>query len=88
MDIGFLEDYFRLKYEDFVQENIFVGAEYQELRLKAYEAICELEKRLQPIDRELVVLMNQVLDNLSDKERYLIERSYLQGAFDRERMLK
>lgn len=88
MDIGFMEDYFRRKYEDFVQENIFVGAEYQELRLKAYEAICELEKRLQSIDQELVVLMNQALDDLSDKEGYLMERSYLQGALERERMLR
>ena len=37
---------------------------------------------------ELLGLINQTLDNISDKYAYLIEKSYLQGAMDRERMLK
>ena len=88
MDVGFMENYFKLRYEDFMQENIFIGAEYHDMRRKSYDRICELENRLHPVSEELVELMNRTLDDLADKEGYLIERAYLQGAFDRERMLR
>ena len=53
-----------------------------------YQNIEELENQLQMIAPELLGLINQTLDNISDKYAYLIEKSYLQGAMDRERMLK
>ena len=55
---------------------------------EVYQNIEELENQLQMIAPELLGLINQTLDNISDKYAYLIEKSYLQGAMDRERMLK
>ncbi len=56
--------------------------------VEVYQNIEELENQLQMIAPELLGLINQTLDNISDKYAYLIEKSYLQGAMDRERMLK
>ena len=59
-----------------------------ETQKEVYQNIEELENQLQMIAPELLGLINQTLDNISDKYAYLIEKSYLQGAMDRERMLK
>ena len=61
---------------------------YYETQKEVYQNIEELENQLQMIAPELLGLINQTLDNISDKYAYLIEKSYLQGAMDRERMLK
>lgn len=88
MDVTFMEEYYRLRYEDPVSENSLLGEEYYETQKEVYQNIEELENQLQMIAPELLGLINQTLDNISDKYAYLIEKSYLQGAMDRERMLK
>ena len=88
MDVTFMEEYYRLRYEDPVSENSLLGEEYYETQKEVYQNIEELENQLQMIAPELLGLINKTLDNISDKYAYLIEKSYLQGAMDRERMLK
>ena len=61
-------------------------AEQQFLWIQKVENITNRAEEI--ILQELVDLMNKALDGLSDKEAYLLERTYLMGAFDRERMLK
>ena len=70
------------------KNTIVLGEEYYETQKEVYQNIEELENQLQMIAPELLGLINQTLDNISDKYAYLIEKSYLQGAMDRERMLK
>lgn len=80
MDVTFMEEYYRLRYEDPVSENSLLGEEYYETQKEVYQNIEELENQLQMIAPELLGLINQTLDNISDKYAYLIEKSYLQGA--------
>lgn len=107
MDVRFMKDYFKMRYEDFVRENTFIGAEYHdvqkvvwmnvdklEIKLQeigqtaASKSVSELEEYLKVTSEELLKQMNKALDALSDREMYLLEKMYLQGAFDRERMLR
>ena len=48
----------------------------------------ELEEWLQKLSDKLNKMLNKTLDNLDEKYSYIIEKAYLQGASDREKMLR
>ena len=48
----------------------------------------DLEEWLQKLSDKLKKMLNKTLDNLDEKYSYIIEKAYLQGAFDREKMLR
>ena len=88
MDIQFMEEYYKLKYADAAVETCDGDPEFFKIRHRAYQTIEKLEKRLEAISEDLAKEMNQMLDSYSEKYAYITVKAYLQGAADRERMLK
>lgn len=48
----------------------------------------EVYSWLETVTEEINGLINITIDNLCEKYTYIIQMAYLQGAYDRERMLK
>ena len=48
----------------------------------------ELDGWLQKLSDKLNKMLGKTLDNLDEKYSYIIEKAYLQGASDREKMLR
>lgn len=43
---------------------------------------------IEQISKELILQFNKTLDDLGEKYSYIIQKAYLQGALDREKMLR
>ena len=88
MDREFMKTFLNNYYSDFQTEVAKGSKEYQEKRSRRYEIEEKFELMLRNYSKELVGLFDDFVTAYSDEMEVLMQAVYLQGAKDRERMLR
>lgn len=88
MDKKFMRDYFKMKYEDGIGVLVKNNEVYQQMQAERSKLEKELCDKCGGIDSNLWKLHEKSLEILLFSEEELVLEAYLQGAEDRERMLK
>lgn len=89
MNIGFLEEYYQLKYPDTIMMYIL---EADKTCRELYKDIMQLEGRVEDamrgMGRECLALHDKLFSMKGQLDERIVWLAYLQGAKDREEMLK
>ena len=89
MDIQFMKDYYDLRYEETDGENHFVDeAAYQEKQSEQSKMEDQLMETAGDTEADVWKLYESIMCVYFDTEEIIKQAIYLQGADDRERMLK
>ena len=89
MDIQFMKDYYDLRYEETDGENHFVDeAAYQEKQSEHSKMEDQLMEMVGGTEPNVWKLYESIMCVYFDMEEIIKQAVYLQGAYDRERMLK
>ena len=88
MDREFMKSFLQNYYTDYESEAVKDSAEYQESKKRRYEIEEKFELMLQDYSKELVGLFDDYLNAYTDEMEFLLQEVYLQGAQDREKMLR
>ena len=89
MDIQFMKDYYDLRYEETDGENHFVEeTAYQEKQSEHSKMEDQLMEMVGGTESNVWKLYESIMCVYFDMEEIIKQAVYLQGAYDRERMLK
>lgn len=88
MDRLFMEQYFDKMYDDVIAEIVEDDAEYAELQASAEEAIKKLADLVAETNPSLWKHCEDAMDGIYSVQFRLMKLAYLQGAEDREKMLR
>lgn len=89
MDKIFMEEYYHLKYADtFLAYALEKNERCRNLYAKWMELIGRTETAMQNMGKEYLTLHRELFVASSEFEEYLMQLAYLQGAHDREKMLR
>ena len=89
MDIQFMKDYYDLRYEETDGENYFVEeTAYQEKQSEQSKMEDQLMEMVGGSESNVWKLYESIMCIYFDMEEIIKQAGYLQGAYDRERMLK
>lgn len=88
MDRNFMKSFYERYYENPVGEAIRGSEKYHDLQKKRQEIECVLEEKLRDSGKDLMQLFDTYLDICTEEIEILLQEVYLQGACDRERMLR
>ncbi len=89
MDKIFMEKYYHLKYADtFLTHALEKNERCRNLYVKMMELTGRTETAMQNMGDEYLALHRELFVTSSEFQEYLMQLAYLQGAEDREKMLR